>query len=301
MNKTYKYHYFYKITNLINDHFYYGVHNTDNLNDGYMGSGKRLALAYKKYGIENFKKEILKFFNTKEDAFEYESEIVNEYLVNINECYNLTNGGSPSVWGKNSKNTISVIDINTGNKLRCKRDDPKYLSKQYIPITTGYVTGIDKNGKTFYVKKDDIRFSTGELLHIHEGKGRINVNGKSKYVDKDSDEYKKFPKFDMNKSKIPVKTKNGNNIFFVEKDDPRYLSGELIFMWVGKKHSEETKLKMKKYKQENHPQLGEKNSQYGKVWIYNENEKISKSIKKELLNDYIKLGWKKGRKIKFPT
>ena len=58
---------------------------------------------------------------------------------------------------------------------------------------------------------------------------------------------------------------------------------------------------MKKSKQENHPQLGEKNSQYGKVWIYNENEKISKSIKKELLNDYIKLGWKKGRKMKFPT
>lgn len=89
----FKYHYFYKITNLINNHFYYGVHNTNNLNDGYMGSGTRLQYAYNKYGIENFKKEIIKFFDTKEEAFEYEAEIVNENLVNNNDCYNLSIGG----------------------------------------------------------------------------------------------------------------------------------------------------------------------------------------------------------------
>ena len=76
MNKERKYHYFYKITNLINNHFYYGVHNTDNLDDDYMGSGKRLHIAYQKYGIKNFKKEILKYFNTAKQAFEYEAEII---------------------------------------------------------------------------------------------------------------------------------------------------------------------------------------------------------------------------------
>ena len=88
-----KYHYLYKITNNINNHFYYGVHSTNNVNDGYMGSGSRLHKAFEKYGIENFSKEIIKFFNSLPEAYEYESKIVNQKLVNDNNCYNLVLGG----------------------------------------------------------------------------------------------------------------------------------------------------------------------------------------------------------------
>lgn len=87
------YFYFYKITNLINKKFYYGVHSTNNLNDDYMGSGKYLKRAKNKYGVENFKKEILKYFNSKEEMFEYEKQIVTEVLVNDRNCYNIMVGG----------------------------------------------------------------------------------------------------------------------------------------------------------------------------------------------------------------
>ena len=53
-----KFHYFYRIENIINN-FYYSI---DNLNDRYMGSGRCLKRAQKIYGIENFVKTITYFY-----------------------------------------------------------------------------------------------------------------------------------------------------------------------------------------------------------------------------------------------
>ena len=88
-----KFHYFYKITNLINRKYYYGIHSTDDLDDGYFGSGVAINNAYKKYGYSNFKKEILAFFDTRDEASAYESKIVNEELLKDPLCYNLVPGG----------------------------------------------------------------------------------------------------------------------------------------------------------------------------------------------------------------
>ena len=122
----YKYHYFYKITNLINGHFYYGVHNTNKLDDGYMGSGKRLHLAYSKYGIENFKKDILKFFESSHEAFEYEKNIVNENLIKNPECYNIQQGGKTF----NCSGLVCVKDKN-GEYFMIPKDDPRYLNNEF--------------------------------------------------------------------------------------------------------------------------------------------------------------------------
>ncbi len=91
--KEKKYHYIYKTTNLKNGKYYIGMHSTDNLEDGYMGSGKRLRRSLKKYGKENFKFEILEFLPNRVSLKEREKELVNEKLIQDSLSMNLKLGG----------------------------------------------------------------------------------------------------------------------------------------------------------------------------------------------------------------
>jgi hypothetical protein len=96
----YKYHFVYITTNTINNKKYIGVHNTNDINDGYIGSGKLLQKAVEKYGKESFVREIIKFFDTKEEAFEFERFFVNEQIVNDEQYYNLVHGGKGGDFGE---------------------------------------------------------------------------------------------------------------------------------------------------------------------------------------------------------
>lgn len=87
------FHFVYKTTNLINQKYYIGVHSTDDINDGYLGSGVLIKKAIKKYGRQNFKRDILKFTDTKHDAYMFEKSVVTEDLVKSNQCYNQALGG----------------------------------------------------------------------------------------------------------------------------------------------------------------------------------------------------------------
>lgn len=193
-----KYHYFYKITNNINNHFYFGVHNTDNLNDGYMGSGTRLKCAYQKYGIENFSKEIIKFFDTAEDAFLYESEIVNEELVLRDDCYNIQMGGKTF----NTSNFITVKNKNSENYFLIHKEkyiadkdkyDTPWTGKHHKKTTRDNVrktmsnkttkgkrTWVNKNGIVKYIlnEKLDIFLQDGWELGRIGYKPRKNCQGK---------------------------------------------------------------------------------------------------------------------------
>lgn len=77
----------------MNGNFYIGVHSTNNLNDNYLGSGKRLKRSVEKHGKENFKFEVLEFFDDRSSLMLRENEIVNNYLLSDPNCMNLRVGG----------------------------------------------------------------------------------------------------------------------------------------------------------------------------------------------------------------
>lgn len=88
-----KYHIIYQTTNLINNMIYIGAHSTDCIDDGYIGSGHRITLALQKYGVSNFRKDVLYVFDTPDEMFKKEAEIVNLDFLKRRDVYNIVEGG----------------------------------------------------------------------------------------------------------------------------------------------------------------------------------------------------------------
>ena len=188
-------YYLYKIINLINNKFYIGVHSTYNINDGYMGSGKLLKKAIKAYGIQNFKKEILEYFNSPEEMYSREYEIVNDELINDNMCYNLTYGGKG-----NSKNMCWVEDYNL-NRIKVHKND-KRIGKSFFKCSCFIDASTTENKIIYFTSQINPDVKSGKLIPI-------------------------------SKNKVVVKDNNGNTLK-VSTSDPRYLSGELVGANVNK-------------------------------------------------------------------
>lgn len=81
----------YKTTNTINGKYYVGVHN--DTKNWYLGSGRVLLNAIKEYGKENFVRETLEVFDTEEDAYLREAQIVDDTFVADRNTYNIGKGG----------------------------------------------------------------------------------------------------------------------------------------------------------------------------------------------------------------
>jgi hypothetical protein len=88
-----KFHFIYKTTCVVTDRFYIGMHSTDNMNDGYLGSGKWLKYSIKKHGCKSHQREIIEMCETRETLRKREEELINDDLLKDEMCMNLDKGG----------------------------------------------------------------------------------------------------------------------------------------------------------------------------------------------------------------
>ena len=117
-----KFHYIYRITNKLNGKFYIGMHSTDNMDDGYFGSGKRLGYSVVKHGKENHEMEILEHYFSREELAAREKELVNKELLQNETCMNISLGGEG---GGNWAN--AVFDVHARN-AKCREKFKQKLS-----------------------------------------------------------------------------------------------------------------------------------------------------------------------------
>lgn len=194
----------YKITNLINNKIYIGQHVTTNVNDDYMGSGEHIKNAIKKYGIENFKKEIIAECSSFEEMNELEKELVNHEFVQNPNTYNHSIGGSYG-W-KNclkykSEEEIYAIRKNAGDAVINLMKDPEYRKQHAEKISEGLKeAGFDPRtflGKT-HSKETKRKMSETHKRNKHQKGEKNSQFGKCWICNLELQENKSIKKDELN-------------------------------------------------------------------------------------------------------
>lgn len=185
-----KLHYIiYKITNLANEKIYIGKHQTRDLDDNYLGSGKLLKRAIDKYGVENFCKEILHVFDNEADMNAKEAELVTEEFVLQESNYNLCVGGQGG-WsyvnrlGK-STNTFEN-DVIQRKASRAGNDKKKQLFESDAGWVDSYKKAMSKSQKRRFETQPGT--FTGRT-HSSETKKLISQTSKGKCVGKKNSQF----------------------------------------------------------------------------------------------------------------
>lgn len=143
--------YIYEIKNNINGKTYFGKHSTNNINDGYMGSGTLLKRAKTKYGKNNFEKIIIISGNfSLEQINRFEKCIIRVQKFLGKAEYNIAkggDGGKTSEWNKEQRNKQREISLNIWKtRPEIYQNAKKLWSKHMIEQHLSGTFKGDKNG-----------------------------------------------------------------------------------------------------------------------------------------------------------
>jgi hypothetical protein len=171
--KEKQYHFIYKTTNIVTSKYYYGMHSTDNLNDNYLGSGKRLKYSINKYGKENHKREIIEFFPNRSLLKKRENELINLNEIAKENCMNLKIGGEGGFF--------SIESVKKGGYVR----SIKYKDKLREWGIKGGNNNIKKHGSPF--KK--YRYDWTNMKHSEKTKKLMSEKKKGISIGENNSQY----------------------------------------------------------------------------------------------------------------
>ena len=207
------YFYVYVIKNLKEDLFYIGSHKAKNLYDGYSGSSINLNKDYKRLGIENFKKIILKFFKSSKEMLEFEQNLIRQNISN-HKCYNL------AITPESNSIGMVIVTDNNGNFYQVKKDDPR-IGKTFFYMSENKVSVVDKNGNTFQTDINDPRYLSGEL--VAPNKGQVTIFKNNRWQNISTEEYhssdKKYLTTSAGKIVVKIKGDSSNEYFLISSEE----------------------------------------------------------------------------------
>lgn len=196
------YHLVYKVTNTVNDRYYFGVHSTLNIDDGYMGSGNLIKKDIKHYGVEKFEREVLYSFECRNEALDKEHELVTLDVLKDPLCYNLIIGGNRGYATVPQRRELFSRNANPliyGNGIPLDKLHPEI---KYI---------FSRVNKTYLKSDGTDRFTETILRALNDGADKmLNVltdlfnSKKTNYSA--SEQLKKLARFPLFQNNIDIKT-----------------------------------------------------------------------------------------------
>jgi hypothetical protein len=144
-----------------------------------MGSGTGIRNAISKHGIENFRKDILEYFVSRDDMFAREKNIVTEEFVKDNTTYNNVVGGNKPPIGAFTSRTHSD---KTKQKIKEARAKQKITPETKEKMKENHVGMLGKKHTTS-TKQKISEANVGKILSdITKKKQSDALKGKKKSI-----------------------------------------------------------------------------------------------------------------------